>query len=253
MDADTRHELQQNELGQLLSRLKNLSAREILTYLGTIVVVILIVVGYRTWQSSILTAKSAAWNDLITAGAPKPTADGSDVEIPDRVEALRSYMQTHAEPAALAAARLRLARALIDKAGGDSAERQLLLDEALKHLDALRTDENAAPALRAAAMLLAGTAYETRRDAAKAREMYQRFETPEYASSAFAEIAKKRIETLDQIETQVAFAPGSTPPPTEPTTQPAVVPPSPTTQSGASVLSTPGAPGPATQPAADKP
>lgn len=250
MDAETRHELQQNELGQLLGRLKNLSASEILTYLGTIVVVILLFVGYRTWQSSILSARSAAWNDLITAGAPKPTPDGADVEIPDRVEALRAYMQSHSEPAALAAARLRLARALIDKAGGESAERQILLDEAIKHLEALRTDSNAAQPLRAAATLLSGTAYETRRDSAKAREMYLCFETPELKSSAFAEIARKRIETLDQVETAIAFTPGMAPPPPEPATQPATsTPPMPTTQSGASVLTTPTA----TQPAPIKP
>lgn len=215
MDAETRHELQQNELGQFLARLKSLSAREILTYLGVIVVVILAIVGYRTWQSSQLAAKSQAWTDLITAGAPRPGLDGN-LELPDRVEALRNYMQTHDEPSAMSAARLRLARALIDKAATDGAQRQLLLDEALTHLDALRADNSAPPALRAAATLLAGTAYETRRDAAKAREMYRLFENADLSGSAIADIARRRLETIDQVSARVAFVPGSPPPPPAP-------------------------------------
>lgn len=248
MDAETRHELQQNELGQLLSRLKSLSAREMLTYLGTIVVVILVFVGYRTWQNSVLNAKSQAWNDLLMAGAPKPAADGGEVEAPDRVEALRTFMQTHSEPAALAAGRLRLARALIDKAASDGAQRQDLLDDALKNLDALRADSTVSQPLRAAATLLAGTAYETRRDATKAREMYQLFESDNLKSSALAGIAKQRLDTLDQVSASVPFTPGLPPPPPEPTTQPtaATLPAAP----NATILTTTQ---PATQPAPVKP
>lgn len=255
MDADTRHELQQNELGQLLARLKTLSAREVLTYLGAIVVVILAIVGYRTWQSSLLAAKSQAWTDLITAGAPRPGLDGN-IELPDRVEALRAYMQTHNEPSAIGAARLRLAKALIEKAAADAAQRQILLDEALTHLDALRADSSASPALRAAATLLSGTAYETRRDTAKAREMYRLFEGPELSHSAMAEIARQRLETLDQVTVRVPFVPGSPPPP--PTPEPAT-PALPTESAPTPAPSTeqpaeqPLAPADAPEPVADRP
>ena len=67
MDADTRHQLKQNELAETLSKLRDFSDKRTLTWLAVIVAIALVYAGYRYWSWQHEVGVTEAYQTLANA------------------------------------------------------------------------------------------------------------------------------------------------------------------------------------------
>lgn len=204
MDADTRHQLKTNELGEILERITNL--RDPRVQLGIVAIALLIVLfaGYRfmSWRADVATR--AGWMTLDTVGSTDPGLG----EAP--LDTLRRVIAGTSDAALGATARLRLVDGLLARAvAGDTGR----LEEAREELESVLAS-GAPPLLKAAALYQLANLYETRRDFERAREAYQRLlHDPTFAGSPFVALARSRLASLDDLPRQIEFQPGLPPPP----------------------------------------
>lgn len=221
MDADTRHQLKQNELAETLSKLRDFSDRRTI---GWLVVIVLIALGYAGW-------KYWNWREaarLAQASQEVVQIDVSDPALGDAPLTQLRQIISKGDNAATTLARLKLAEGL--QARGRAAGGGAKLDEAEQEYRNLVERANTSMNIRAAAWYRLGMLYETKRDFAKAREAYAKLTgDSSYAGSPFQDFASIRTDSLDELDAQVKFTPGVKPlPPVEvpaAETPPAEVPP----------------------------
>jgi hypothetical protein len=214
MDADTRHQLRQNELAEALSKIWDLSDRRSLTWLGVIVVIALAYAGYKYW----------GWRqqaDLIQAERVLSSLNPADPSLGNApLDQLRRLIAENSDPGLLGRARLLLAQGLEARGlGADGAEK---LQQAERVYQEILAMPQAPAAVKAPATYRLGILYETRRDFESARKTYTSLSTDSgLAGSPFTKLAEARLESLDELSKPVEFEAGVRPLSTEETEEPA--------------------------------
>jgi predicted negative regulator of RcsB-dependent stress response len=218
MDADTRHQLKQNEFAQALRQLVDFSDRRTLAWLIVIIAVALGYGGYKFWGWRQQAAVIGAFQTLRNVNA-------TDAGLGDAPLAqLRQLIAGNTQPALVAFSRLQLARGL-EARGRDAADAPELRDAETQYKAVLDT-AGAPNHVKAAAAYRLGLLYETMREFAKAREAYSSLgNNPLYRGSPFIDLAARRLDQLDELAVPVKFEPGVKPlATTQPASQPAVIP-----------------------------
>ena len=228
MDAETRHQLKQNELAEALTRLSKLNDKRLGYAIVALVVIAIVYVGFRVQRNRHQSTLAAGWEALATVSVM-----GGDAS----VQQLRNLIDTTTDAPLADAATLKLAMALKQRAlSGDQAAGA----EAIKVLQGVVDDDAAPASLRAAAQFNIGFLHENAREFDAARTAYTRLsDSAEFAGLPYPDLAAERLEGLDELTSRVEFEPGfpeldlpmvTTPPttapsvptsaPTEATTQP---------------------------------
>ena len=218
MDADTRHQLKQNELAEALARIRDFSDRRTLTWLGVILLIALAYAGYKYWRWRQEAQMVSAFEALASVNA----VDTSRGDAP--LAQLRQLITDSSDPGLVSLSRLQLARGLESR--GRTAEGAAKLAEAEAEYRAILATPEAPNLVKAAAVYRLGIMYETRRDFAKARESHTMLTADQrFAGSPFVDLAAARLELLDKLAVSIKFEPGFKPlPPAEPTSQAALPP-----------------------------
>jgi tetratricopeptide (TPR) repeat protein len=249
MDADTRHQLRQNELAEALAKLKDFGDRRTVAWSALILVIALGYVGYKFWR----------WrqhNQVVAAYEALGGVDPTDASLGDApLTRLRELIAGNSQPGLVALSRLRLAQGL--EARGQIAGGSEKLAEAEAEYQAVLNMPDAPSEFKAAATYRLGLLYETRRDFDQARATYGNLSKDQrFAGSPFVELAAERLNQLDELVKPIVFKPGVEPLPTtqpiaeatsQPATQPTGQPPVPTVTAPRAASPEPAAP--TTQPA----
>jgi len=218
MDADTRHQLRQNELAEALARLRDFTDRRTLAWLGVIVAIALAYGGYRYWRWRQEVQLAQSFRVLSTVNALAPELG----EAP--LEQLRELIAKTSDPAVRALARLELAQGLEARAvrDGDPAR----LAEAEAEYQKLMQMPGVPNHLKAAALYRLGMVYESQRDFARARQAFTTLSTdPRFEGTPQKTRATLRLGELDELAVAVHFEPGAKPLPAV-SSQPTAGPPS---------------------------
>ncbi len=217
MDADTRHQLKQNELAEFLGKIVDFSDKRTTGWIIAILAIALAYAGYKFWNWHQESQRIQAAQSLTQI----PAGDASLGDAP--LAQLRQLISENHGPGLVALAQLKLAGGL--EARGKGAEGVAKLAEAETQYKNILNLSGAPDTLKAPALYRLGILYETKRDFAQAREMYETLTNePRYVGSPFVTLATTRIEQLDDLAVPVVFVPGNKP---LPETPPA--PPTPTT------------------------
>lgn len=244
MDADTRHQLKQNELAEALARLRDFSDRRTAAWLAVILVIALGYAGYKFWRWQQRVQVVESYQTLASAGTGVVDASLGDAPLAQ----LRQLIADNSQPGLVALSRLQLAQGL--EARGQTAETASKLTEAETQYQAILDMPEAPKYIKAAAVFRLGMLYETRREFDRARETYTGLsEDARFAGSPFIELATQRLEQLDRLALPIDFEPGVRPLPAAPATQMAT-PTTDTTDVPAAATEMPVAP--TTQPAASE-
>lgn len=226
MDADTRHQLKQNELAEALSKLRDLRDPRILATAGVIVVILLAVLVWYGWRASQQATLERGWARLSDIAANLSGADPSAVTAAQGE--LRTLLQETSSPSVAGYARLALARSRYDQGMLQPEERQAAFNEAITLLEQIRADSATRTDLDAAAAFLLASTYESTRQFDKARQLYQTLkDDTRYAGLPYGALSADRLATLDDLTDPIAFTPGEAPPPPAPETQAATPAPAP--------------------------
>jgi predicted negative regulator of RcsB-dependent stress response len=218
MDADTRHQLKQNEFAQALRQLWDFSDRRTLAWLIVIIVIALGYAGYKVWGWRRGAEVIGAYQTLMGVNA----TDASLGDAP--LAQLRQLITSNSQPGLVAISRLQLARGL--EARGEGFDNAPEVTEAESQYKAILGMADAPDSLKAAATFRLGLLYETKRDFAKARETYVSLSgNPAYRGSPFTDLATMRLDQLKDLAVPIKFEPGVKPlATTQPATQPATIP-----------------------------
>lgn len=219
MDADTRHQLKQNELAEALGRLRDLRDPRFLAALAVLVVVVLAILGWKAWNYSQRLTLQQASQQL---GALQEALESQDAaRIARARDDLRALIDSTRNADMAAAARLLLARSRYDEAMSSAAQRPAGFEEAATQLEKLIAQPAVSPMLRAAATYLLANTYESLRRVDAAKELWQQLAREAlYAGTPYQSLAEEKLLSIDELSAPVAFLPGSPPPPPPPDTQP---------------------------------
>lgn len=211
MDADTRHQLKQNEFADLLSRVKEVADRQLGYWIAGLAVIVALFVGYRFWASAQENARARAWQALFSI---EETGDA-------RAERIRSLLADSPGASFSATAKLQLAAELQRLALAQSDRRDSLLNEAVSLLSSIEGGDVAA-GLAAAARFSRATALESLGQLDQARAAYESLQSEaRFEASPFRTLAQQRLNSMDDAATRLQMVPGDPPPPPAPETQPA--------------------------------
>jgi predicted negative regulator of RcsB-dependent stress response len=212
MDADTRHQLRQNELAEALARLKDFSDRRTLAWIAVILAAVLAYAGYKFWGWRQRADLVAASESLASV---RGVLDPSLGEAP--LDRLRQIIAENDDPGLVALARLQLGHGLETRA--ESPEASASLHDAQTQYEEILAMPGAPDSIKAAAVYRLGLIRETEREFGEARKRYGSLvDNPSFRGSPFVDFAKTRLEQLDELAEPVVFEPGMKP---LPATQPA--------------------------------
>lgn len=219
MDAQTRHQLKTNELGEFLVETRDyVLGKGRYTLIVVVALIIIAAVAYF-WNSSAKRAIYADWQRLTVVSL---SADSDNKAALDELRSLAG----HSDASLRRFAQLRLGMGLIRQSEVDPSGRTALLEEAVSTLKGLYDDAAAPANLSAAAGLGLATAYENRREFAAAKSIYdalageERFKATPYVSIAMA----RGADVLSLAP--VSLVPGLPPPPASAVNAPPAPPPS---------------------------
>ena len=204
MDADTRHQLKQNEFAEFLGKILDLNDKRTIAWLVVILVIALGYAGYNFWNWRQNVNLSESYQKLNAIDASDPTmGDGP-------LNELRQLIAGTSQPGLVAMARLQLARGL--EVRGLEPGNEAKLDEAAKEYTTLVNMNRAPNSLKAAAVYRLGTVKESQRDMDAARGFYKQLsEEARFVGSPFVALADSRLSLLDQLSDPVVFTPGARP------------------------------------------
>ncbi|MGD8454539.1 MAG: hypothetical protein PVJ57_22220 [Phycisphaerae bacterium] len=214
MDADTRHQLKTNELGEALSKLRSFSSdRQTRLWLLVIVLVLAAWGAYRYWNYARVASVTQAWYDLEQINRKRAAGESAASTMAE----LKTLIDGTSNPAVRTTARIRLAATLHQQAEENPDEYDEYIKQAVAALEPVLSDTEAPPALVAAAMFALATDHESLRQYDEAQTLYEKLRDDErFVGSPFYEAADMRLETLDELRQRVTFLPGSAPPPAPP-------------------------------------
>jgi hypothetical protein len=215
MDARTRHELKQNELAEVLGRLRHLNDPRIRQALVAVGVVIVVVLAFFAWKSSRRSAQEQSWQalqDLITS------AEGGDAASVEQARTgLRDLIAKGGDAVVLGFARLQLASLRVGDALAQPEQRPAGFEEAVKLLGEVRSAPDTPPVLFASASFALAGAYESLREFDKARELYTALANDaKFEGMVYKGMAAERLASLEDVKAAVAFTPGGPPATVEP-------------------------------------
>ena len=217
MDAETRHQLKQNEFAGTLDKLREMKDPKYrYTVLGLIALLVAVVV-WNTVRSSRAHSAEVASARLfeLTSALATDDPNAADVARAD----MRAYIDQSTDPALGGYARLSLSGLLISDALKSPDQRQANLEDAANLLAEVTGNPKTPRALAAAARYSLATTYESLRQPEKARELYQQLTSDDrYKGSPFEVRAFERLDSMDVLEVAVHFEPGA--PPATATNQP---------------------------------
>lgn len=207
MDAETRHQLKQNELATALGKLKNVEARKWLQTIGIIVVLIGLVAGYKLWTASREAAIDRSWSELY-----RIDRDAAATPALDPVAKIRELIAAQPNPDFQVAARLRLAKALNTRAINDAAQHDTLMREAGAALQGAPAAVR--PQQRIALDYAMSQVHESLGEFDRAKAIYERIiATEAYRGYPAYDLSRVKLDSLDQINKPLKFTPGSRPVP----------------------------------------
>lgn len=216
MDADTRHKLKQNELGEFLRNLRDLGGAQVRYWLLAIVAVLVLWLAYTLWSRNSRTARDAAWTELNSINLTAPEKLGP------QIQKLRALAASAPDAAVAAATNLRLGGGLVRLANAEPENAERLLSEAVAVLTGITENGSVHPNIAAPAAVLLGTAYENQRDFESARKTYLAVSSSaRYDGSPHQSICLARVAALDKLAEPIKFEPGAAPLATQPSVEPA--------------------------------
>lgn len=218
MDAETRHQLKTNELGELLERLRDFNNPSVKYPL---IVIGVLVVGWIGWSSFAYFQRHGVELNSQKLAEIERQLDPNDPNYAGAVVQLQRLAQESSDAALFAASRIQLARVRYEEAMRMPAERLAKLDEAKSLLLEVRGASRTPVSLDAAAAFALASVYESLSEGgdraarlAEARKLYDELSTEaRFAGSGFASLAKERLSTLDMLSAAIAFTPGISPAP----------------------------------------
>ena len=231
MDADTRHQLKTNELGQAIEKLRNvnLDDRRIRWALIGLAVLLFLVAGYRWWRWS---NQQAIENDFSQLTSLQMQLE-NPTELDANIASLRKLATDGADDAVRGYAKLLLTSGLWDKAARDSVNAPKLLEEIRDHLKPLAARSDVPAALQSAAAFSLGMAYESLRDFASAKSTYQGIlDSRVGQGSGYRALAQERLTEVTRLEGVTIVIEQGSPPLPPPATAPATAPTGTTTAPG---------------------
>ena len=206
MDADSRHQLKQNELVEFLSQFRH-PDRNTLATIGVVLAVVLGYVGWRAWGYFSLTSREHAWEHVAQI-----TGDPNNIS----VQAQLREAAAQAGPAG-DLARIRLATALLTQAAddGDLAASGKAGAEVAKLMQPMVDRPDVPTALAGSATMLLAQALEAQRDLDGARKYYQALVSngSRFAGYPVQDAARVQLTSLDTLKREVVFLPGAAPQP----------------------------------------
>lgn len=213
MDADTRHQLKQNELAQALGKIRTLGDRQLIGWIAVLVVIAASYTGYRMYKGGKAAALEGGWAQLANAGSVF-----NPVNSPEADAQLRALIADQSDPTLLSSARLTLAQTLVRAAYNETQRRELLLKEAEALLRQIIDDPAAPGSVAAAATYAIGSVYESLGQFEQAKASYADLaDNARFAGSPFVSIGAERRDSVDELaKTKVVFEPGDPPPPPKP-------------------------------------
>ncbi|MBU0639971.1 MAG: hypothetical protein KKB50_13970 [Planctomycetes bacterium] len=215
MDADTRHQLKQNELAVALGQLRKLGDVRTRYWLIAIVVVVAAILVYRYSRAQQAQTVVQEWARLAAIDPMAMTQDSAPLD------ELRSLISQSSNPGFAAVARLQLTWALRQQAQADPERAETLLREAANELKLVADAPDTAAPLAAAAHYALGSVYESLGEFDQAKTTYETLITNNrYVGSPFPAMASERIEGVDALRVRVTFEPGDPPPPPLPEVEP---------------------------------
>jgi hypothetical protein len=224
MDAQTRHQLKQNELAQALSKLRSLRDPRLRIGLIAVVAVLVVYVGYTWWHNATAASLAESWRSVarFDAGADQAPALG----------ALRDIANSQGDTALGAAARLRLATVLAKQSREPGQDRDKLLRDALDTLRPAGGLSGANSGFAAASLYMQAVILETLGELQAAGECYHTLTTDaRFESSPYRELANRESADLDALARPLEFTPGM--PPASAAEPPPMMPSEPSTLQGA--------------------
>lgn len=207
MDAERRHQLKTNELGEAFEKISSFDFTD-RRFIGGVVAVVAIVLGYlgwQWWQSSRAKALAYGWSELAAVNTMDQVGQS------DPVGRLRIIIKNNSDPGLLAAARLRLASALRVEAQRLPLQRETLLREGIEELDKSIQDKAVVPEWVAAALYAQAGLYEELRRFDDAAARYRSLEDARFAGTPFQMLATARAPSLEELRIDVRFTPGISP------------------------------------------
>jgi len=222
MDADTRHQLKQNELAEALGKLRDLKQPRYLYPLIGLLVIAIVAIAWLGYTYSQHRAAEQNWQrllDLTTA-----TVLDDETEAAGAREQLRTLIQETKDPGLGGYARLQLARAQIDQAINHPEQRQEALGEAKQLLTAVIDNPKTSAMLRASVLFALANTHESLREFDAAAKCYESLANKDnYTGSPYVTLASQRLEDFERLTKRVAFEPGDppAPEPVAPSSQPA--------------------------------
>lgn len=202
MDAETRHQLKTNELGEALRRLGQLEDPRLLWVLVGVLVVLIGWAGYRYVSQQRQQEVAQAWESVVQYSGPAALDDQA-------TRALGSIAQDAPNAAVSAAARLRLR--LSERSDALDAGDKAALGGIATELLAMADSSSVPRPFRAAALYAAGVTHEDQGLYDEARAIYRRLQSDEFGGSPFSEFAQMRIDALEGGVPEVVFKPGMPP------------------------------------------
>lgn len=204
MDADTRHQLRQNELAEALAKLRDYTDKRTLAWLAVIIAIALGYAGYRYWRWRQGIQLAQGYEALSSVDA----LDASLGEAP--LAQLRQLIAEASQPGLVALARLELAQGL--EVRGERAEDAAKLAEAKSEYQRIVAMADAPAHVKAAALYRLGMVYETERDFVKARETFTTLSSDSrFEGSPQQQRATQRLGLLAELAVPVRFKPGAKP------------------------------------------
>ncbi len=218
MDADTRHELKQNELAEALTKLRGRVKDEhvrLAILIVTLAVVAIIAVRY--WRYSANRTVERGWSQL--GAIEQSLSSDTDTDADAAITRLRALVGEASDPTLKGFAKLRLGNALRDQGMIQPQKRATYFAEATSTLQQVISENPQSAALCGAATFSLACVQESERKFDEARASYKKLvDEPRFDGSPFRIIAKSRLEDMDKYTGPVSFVPGEPPPPPPPPT-----------------------------------
>ena len=212
MDADTRHQLKQNDFAQALKDFAGFNDKRTWAWTAAILAIILLYAGYKYvgWRERANRLSDAVALDSINIW------DDSQGDLP--VNQLRELLARTGEPDVKALIRFKLGQALELSAKDQDAAK---LAEAESEYKQILDATGVVSSVKAASLYRLALIKETQQDFTAAREhLNELSQNPHYAGSPFVDMATLRLDHLDKLAEPVVMLPGLRPEP-EPASAPA--------------------------------
>lgn len=206
MDADTRHQLKQNELAEALGKLREFGDERTRYWLLALALVLVVVVAFRLWRSMSDQSLTNHWTEVYAVDiSADPAAAAAK---------LRGLVDSVGDPTLSATARIRLAQALRTQASEEGADESALLEQASAAVRPVAEASGAEPEIQAAGIFMYASLRESLRDFDGARKSYERLTgSSAFADSPFQSMAEDRLATIDKVAQVIEFEEGNSPRP----------------------------------------